>query len=63
MDFIDFQVEMSGDIDLIIPVMITTFVAKLVADTLSKPLFVHQLDAKALPFLAQEPKFVVRNEM
>ena len=54
---------MSGDIDLAIPVMITIFVAKLVADTLSKPLFMYQLDAKLLPFLAQEPRVVVHNEM
>ncbi|ELT90364.1 hypothetical protein CAPTEDRAFT_205673 [Capitella teleta] len=55
------MVEMSGDIDLAIPVMITIFVAKMVADTISKPLFMYQLDAKLLPFLAQEPTVVVQN--
>lgn len=57
------QVEMSNDIDLVIPCMITIFVAKMVADTLAKPLFMVQLDAKLLPFLAQEPRVVVENEL
>ena len=57
------QVEMSQYIDLAIPVMITIFVAKLVADFLSKPLFMYQLDAKLMPFLAQEPRVVVHNDM
>ena len=54
---------MSGDVDLAIPVMITIFVAKMVADIISKPLFMHQLNAKLLPFLAQDPTVVVHNEM
>lgn len=46
-----FQVEMSQDVDLVVPLMISNFVAKLVADMLAKPLYKYQLDLKALPYL------------
>ncbi len=49
-----FQVEMSQDMDLVVPLMIANFIAKVVADMLAKPLYKYQLDAKALPYLDPE---------
>ena len=48
------QVEMSHDIDIVVPVLIANFVAKLVADMISKPLYKYQLDIKSLPYLDPE---------
>ncbi|ELT90363.1 hypothetical protein CAPTEDRAFT_205672 [Capitella teleta] len=56
-------IEMSSNLDLIIPIMITNFIAKLMADSLAKPLFVNDLDAKLLPFLAQEPIIAVNDHI
>lgn len=58
-----FQVEMVGDISLVIPNLIAIFVSKMVADQLSKPLYKCQLESKALPHLDQEPKVFVGGEM
>ena len=57
------QMEMVGDISLVIPNLIAIFVSKMVADQLSKPLFKCQLEAKALPHLDQEPKVIVAGQM
>jgi len=57
------QMEMVGDISLVIPNLIAIFVSKMVADQLSKPLFKCQLDTKALPHLDQEPKVFVAGKM
>jgi H+/Cl- antiporter ClcA len=51
--------EMVGDINLVVPNLMAIFVARSVADQLSKPLYKCQLDAKALPYLDQEPKVMV----
>ena len=56
------QVEMAQDIDMILPVMVAIFVAKLVADILSRPLYKYLLDIKSLPFLDAEPVVVLNNE-
>ena len=40
--------------DLVVPLMIANFIAKVVADMLAKPLYKYQLDAKALPYLDPE---------
>ncbi len=45
---------MSQDMDLVVPLMIANFIAKVVADMLAKPLYKYQLDAKALPYLDPE---------
>jgi len=57
------QMEMVGDISLVIPNLIAIFVSKMVADQLSKPLFKCQLEAKALPHLDQEPKVIIAGKM
>ncbi len=57
------QIEMSRDINLIIPVFLAVFVAKMLADLLSKPLHKCQLEAKSMPYLDQEPDVVVNGEM
>ena len=49
--FKKFQIEMAQDIDLVVPLMIANFVAKIVADMLAKPLYKYQLDMKSLPYL------------
>jgi H+/Cl- antiporter ClcA len=51
--------EMVGDLSLVVPNLVAIFVARSVANQLSQPLYKCQLDAKALPFLDQEPKVVV----
>jgi len=57
------QMEMVGDISLVIPNLIAIFVSKMVADQLSKPLFKCQLEAKALPHLDQEPHVFVAGKL
>jgi len=57
------QMEMVGDISLVIPNLIAIFVSKMVADQLSKPLFKCQLEAKALPHLDHEAKIIVAGKM
>ncbi len=37
--------------DLVLPLLIANFVAKIVADMLAKPLYKYQLDMKAMPYL------------
>ena len=54
---------MSHDTNLTVPVLIAIWVAKIVADVLSKPLYKYQLDSKALPYLDQDPTVVVDGEM
>ena len=51
--------EMVGDINLVIPNLISIFAAKMIADQLSKPLYKYQLDFKVLPYLDQEPRVLV----
>ncbi len=57
------QIEMSQDINLIIPVLVAVFVAKMFADLLSKPLYKCQLEGKSMPYLDQEPEVVVSGQM
>jgi len=57
------QMEMVGDISLVIPNLTAIIVAKMVADQLSKPLFKCQLEAKALPHLDQEPRVFVAGKL
>jgi len=57
------QMEMVGDISLVIPNLIAIFVSKMVADQLSKPLFKCQMEAKALPHLEQDAKVIVAGKM
>ena len=53
------QVEMSQDIDVVVPVLVANFVAKVVADMISKPLYKYQLDSKSLPYLDPELTIVI----
>lgn len=46
---------MCNDLDLAVPVLVAIWVAKTIADLLSKPLYKYQLDRKALPYLDNEP--------
>ena len=46
---------MSEDIDLTVPIMLSIFTAKIIADLLSKPLYKYQLKGKMLPYLDPEP--------
>ena len=54
---------MVGDINLVIPILISIYLAKMTADMLSKPFYKYMLDAKTLPFLEQDPEVVVGGEM
>jgi hypothetical protein len=51
--------EMVSDATLVIPSLISIYVAKIVGDLLSKPLFMCLLDFKAMPYLDRDPKVVV----
>jgi chloride channel 7 len=57
------QVEMSQDINMIIPVMITVLVAKWTADNICKPLYKFQLDGKSLPYLDQDPVIALKGDV
>ena len=50
---------MSQDIDVVVPVLVANFVAKVVADMISKPLYKYQLDSKSLPYLDPELTIVI----
>ncbi|KAK2151911.1 hypothetical protein LSH36_346g01010 [Paralvinella palmiformis] len=56
-------VEMSQDINMVIPVMLSVLVAKFTADDICKPLFKFQLEAKSLPYLDHEPRIALQGEM
>lgn len=55
--------EMVGDINLVIPILIAIFTSKMIADHLSKALYKFQLEGKALPYLDSDPKIVVKKRM
>jgi len=54
---------MIGDMSLIVPNMVAAFVAKSIADLLTRPLFEYQLRAKSLPYLDQEPIVCVAGKL
>jgi H+/Cl- antiporter ClcA len=54
---------MVGDINLVVPNLIAIFIAKMVAEQFSKPLYKYHLDAKVLPYLEQEPKVIVAGKL
>ena len=56
-------VEMSHDINLTVPVLVAIWVAKLVADVFSKPLYKYQLDGKSLPYLDPDPNLVIDRQL
>ncbi|CAD5124730.1 DgyrCDS13000 [Dimorphilus gyrociliatus] len=56
-------VEMSQDIDFVIPVMISIWSAKVVADQLALPLYKFMLNIKSLPYLDAEAEVVIDNEI
>ena len=56
-------VEMSHDINLTVPVLMAIWVAKLVGDVFSKPLYKYQLDGKSLPYLDHDPTLVVDRQL
>lgn len=58
-----FQVEMSKDIDLTVPILVAIFVAKVVADIVSHPLYFYQLRGKMLPYIQPEPEVSVHGEL
>ena len=58
-----FKVEMSHDLDLTVPVLLAVWMAKIVADIFSKPLYKYLLDGKSLPYLDQEPTVVLDGEV
>jgi chloride channel 7 len=58
-----FQVEMSRDIELTIPIMVAAFVARTVGEALSKSLWRHLTDIKGLPVLEQDPKIVLNDRL
>lgn len=55
--------EMVGDINLVIPILISIFISKMTADQLSKPLYKFQLEGKALPYLDSDPTIVVKKRI
>ena len=57
------QVEMSRDINIVLPLIVANFVAKCFADLLSKPLYKYQLEAKSLPYLDSELIVSLENEL
>lgn len=54
---------MSQDIDIVVPVLMANFIAKLIADILSKPLYKYQLDSKSLPYLDPNLTVVINGQV
>ena len=57
------QIEMSRDIELVIPVMIAVLIARTVGECLSKSLFRYLTDLKGLPTLDQDPKVIIDDKL
>ena len=60
---LNFKIEMVGDINLVVPVLIAIFVSKSIANKLSKPLYKYQLEGKSLPFLDSDPQIVIQGKL
>jgi len=56
-------IEMTRDINIVIPLLVTIFSSKLIADFLCKPLYRYQLQLKALPYLEPTLKVVIDGEV
>ena len=54
---------MANAIDMTVPVLVAIWVAKNIADLLSKPLYKYQLDGKALPYLDSDPVVSVNGQV
>ena len=54
------QVEMSKDLNLTVPILASIFTAKVIADTVAKPLYKYQLKGKMLPYLDPEPEVNIK---
>ena len=54
---------MGNAIDMTVPVLVAIWVAKIIADLLSKPLYKYQLDGKALPYLDSDPMVPIKGSM
>lgn len=54
---------MSRDIELVIPVLIAVLIARTVGEFLSKSLFRYLIDLKCLPFLDQDPRVLVNDQL
>ncbi len=54
---------MTQDINVIIPLLFANLISKVVADLLSKPLYMYQLEMKALPYLNPELQVVIDGEL
>ena len=54
---------MGNSIDMTVPVLIAIWVAKVIADLLSKPLYKYQLDGKSLPYLDSAPVIAVNGNV
>ena len=53
---------MSEDLNLIIPVLISIFTAKVIADAMASPLYKYQLKSKMLPYLDPDLKVKLKGQ-
>ena len=51
---------MSKDLNLTVPILASIFTAKVIADTVAKPLYKYQLKGKMLPYLDPEPEVNIK---
>ena len=53
-----FQMELTNDVQFLLPIMATIMVAKWVGDFITHPLYHATLELKCIPFLDAEPVIV-----
>ena len=54
-----FQMELTNDVQVLLPVMVAVMVAKWVGDFFTHPIYHALLELKCIPFLDSEPRVVV----
>ena len=52
------MVELTDDVRFLLPIMVTVIVSKVVADSISHPLYHALLEVKCIPYLPDNPKCV-----
>ena len=51
--------ELTNDVQVLLPVMVSVMVAKWVGDFFTHPVFHAQLEMKCIPFLESEPRVTI----
>ena len=49
------QIEITGDVEFLLPIMVTVLISKWVGDYLTHPLYHALMEIKCIPFLDTEP--------